>query len=110
MRRTARWPLAALISSVILFVPLAAAADKFPPADQLPSRPELPDPLVTLAGVRVVSATQWENLRKPELKELFQYYMYGYFPPPGAVTAKVEKADAPCLGGTAIKREVEIDV
>jgi hypothetical protein len=85
---------------------LAAAADKFPPADQLPSRPELPDPLVTLSGVRVTSAAQWDNIRKPELKELFQYYMYGYFPPPMPVTAKVVKADAPCLGGKATKREV----
>ena len=48
-----------------------SAADKFPPADQLPSRPEPPDPLVTFAGVRVGSAAQWENIRKPELKELF---------------------------------------
>src|SRR5262245_36451045 len=96
---------AALIMT-LAFTPLAAAADKFPPADQLPSRPDYPDPLVTLAGVRVVSAAQWENIRKHELKELFQHYMYGYFPPPMPVTAKVEKADAPCLGGKGTKREV----
>ena len=65
---------AALVMT-LAFTPLAAAADKFPPADQLPSRPELPDPLVTQAGVRVVSAAQWDNIRKQELKELFQHYM-----------------------------------
>jgi hypothetical protein len=96
---------AALIMT-LAFTPVALAADKFPPADQLPSRPEYPDPLVTLGGVRITSAAQWDNIRKPELKELFQHYMYGYFPPPAAVTAKVAKPDTPCLGGRAIKREV----
>jgi hypothetical protein len=91
--------------SIVLTAP-AVAADKFPPADQLPSRPEPPDPLVTLGGVRVTSTAQWDNVRKPELKELFQYYMYGYFPPAMPVTAKVEKPDTPCLGGQATKREV----
>ncbi|HTK78033.1 MAG TPA: acetylxylan esterase [Gemmataceae bacterium] len=98
---------AALLMTLAL-PPLAAAADKFPPADQLPSRLEPPDPLVTLGGVRVESAAQWDSLRKPELKELLQYYMYGYFPPPAAVTAKVVESGALCLGGKATKRVVEL--
>src|SRR5947208_11875741 len=96
---------AALLMTLAM-TPFAVAADKFPPAEQLPSRPEPPDPLVTLAGVRVESAAQWETIRKPELKELFQYYMYGYLPPTAAVTANIDKPDTPCLGGKATKGEV----
>jgi hypothetical protein len=95
----------AALLMTLAFTPFAVAADKFPPADQLPSRPEPPDPLATLGGVRVVSAAQWENIRKPELKELFQYYMYGYFPPTAVVYTDLTK-DSPCLGRKAIKREV----
>src|SRR5205814_5128333 len=98
----------AAVIMTLAFSAAAAAADRFPPADQLPSRPDLPDPLMTLAGERVTTADQWEKVRKPELKELFQYYMYGYFPPPQAVTAKADGADTPCLGGKATKRELTL--
>src|SRR5262249_55972618 len=65
------------------------AVGGFPPADQLPSRPEMPDPLVLLDGRKVINREQWEKDRRPELKELFQHYMYGYLPPPVPVTGKV---------------------
>src|SRR5262245_64793454 len=68
----AAWAL--LISSVAL------AAD-FPPVDQLPSRPDFPDPLVMFNGEKIATKEQWFQRRRPELKELFQHYMYGNFPP-----------------------------
>jgi hypothetical protein len=86
----------------------AAAFAALPPVDQLPARPELPDPLVMLDGRRVTSRDQWFKERRPELKELIQYYMYGYLPPPVPVTAKVERTDPKALGGKATLKEVTI--
>ena len=57
------------------------AEEKYPAVEKLPSRPELPDPLVMLNGQRVMSPEEWTQKRRPELKELFQHYMYGYLPP-----------------------------
>lgn len=59
---------------------IAVAAD-FPDFAALPSRPEQPDPLVMLDGTKVTTAADWNAKRKPELKALFQHYMYGYVPP-----------------------------
>ena len=58
------------------------AQTRFPKTDELPSHPELPDPLVMFNGDRVATKQQWFDKRRPELKELFQHYMYGYLPPP----------------------------
>jgi len=63
----------------MLVAPCAAA--EFPDVASLPSRPELPDPLVMLDGTRITTAAEWQARRKPELRELFQHYMYGYLPP-----------------------------
>ncbi len=87
---------------------LAASAD-FPPAAKLPSHPALPDPLVMLDGQRVTTRAQWVKKRRPELKDLFQHYMYGYLPPrPDKVEAKVERIDRKALGGKATLKEVTI--
>jgi hypothetical protein len=44
------------------------------------ARAEMPDPLMMLDGRRVTTRGQWENKRRPELKEAFQHYMYGQIP------------------------------
>ena len=88
---------------------LLHAADSLPPVSELPSNPALPDPLVMLDGQRVKTKEEWFAKRRPELKELFQYYMYGYAPPaPEKITAKVERVDAEFFGGKATKKEVTI--
>src|SRR5262249_45636934 len=46
--------------------------------------------------------------RRPELKALFQHYMYGYLPPAEKVSAKVERTDRKALGGKATLREVTL--
>ena len=71
--------IAAMIAAVG-FVQLGYAAE-LPYVDELPSRWELPDPLVMLDGTKITTAADWNAKRRPELKELFQYYMYGYLPP-----------------------------
>ena len=67
-----------------------------------------PDPLVCLDGSRVTSKEQWEQKRKPELKRLFQHYMYGYFPEPQKITATVERKDEKYFDGKATLKEVTI--
>ena len=62
----------------------------FPEPSALPSQAALPDPLVMFDGRRVSSTNQWFRERRPELKALFQHYMYGAIPPkPAHVQTKV---------------------
>jgi hypothetical protein len=93
---------------LIGLIVMAARAD-FPPASRLPSHPGLPDPLTMLDGTKVTTREQWEKKRRPELKKLFEHYMYGYFPPrPKNVSFKVERVDKQALGGKATLKEVTI--
>ena len=98
----------AIILTVLLTPRIAMPQTRFPQPDKLPSQPDFPDPLVMLGGERVTSKEQWNDKRRPELKALFQHYMYGYLPPPLPITAKVEPEDRKALGGKATLREVTI--
>ncbi|MCS7047461.1 MAG: acetylxylan esterase, partial [Gemmataceae bacterium] len=69
---------------------------------------DLPDPLVMLDGTRVTSKEQWFSQRRPELKKLFQHYMYGELPAAVSVEAKVEHEDAKALGGKATLRDITL--
>src|SRR5438067_607481 len=90
------------------YLALASAAD-FPPIDKLRVQAELPDPLVMLDGTRVTSKEQWEAKRKPELKALFQYYMYGRLPPTPSRQSYTELfRDEKALGGKATLSEIRI--
>lgn len=61
-------------------------AASFPDASALPSHPGLPDPLKMFDGRPITSETMWRGSRVPELKAMFQHYMYGDLPPkPGKV-------------------------
>jgi hypothetical protein len=103
-----RLPLVAL-GALAVTVP-AVRAD-FPPPAQLPSRPGLPDPTVMLDGTRVTSKADWEAKRRPELKALFEHYMYGRYPAaPAKVTAKVLFSDDKAFGGKGTLTEVELTV
>jgi hypothetical protein len=89
----------------------AAAAATFPKVADLPGRPELPDPLVMLDGTKVATREDWFDKRRPELKALFQYYMYGELPPaPPKVEAKVEHEDPAAFGGKATLKEIALTV
>jgi hypothetical protein len=96
-----------LIPAVLLLATHVHAAD-FPEVAKLPAHAELPDPLVMLDGTRVTSKEQWFDKRRPELRALFQHYMYGYLPAPLKIEAKVEREDRKALDGKATLREVTI--
>ena len=98
-----------------LFVGIVAASvcgadevEPLPEPAQIASSSDLPDPLVCLDGTKINSRAQWESKRKPELKRLFQHYMYGYFPEPQEIAAAVERQSGNYFGGKATKKEVTI--
>lgn len=94
--------------SLTMALPLAVPAQELPPADRLPARPELPDPLVMFDGTPVRTPEDWTQKRRPELTRLFQHYVYGYLPPSGRIEAEVTKTVPDLLGGKATLKEVTI--
>src|SRR4051812_17410375 len=100
--------LACALAVVVTSAVFAAEQPPLPEPAQLGVSKELPDPLVCLDGTKVTTREQWEQKRKPELKRLFQHYMYGYFPAPQKITATVEREHRDYFGGKATKKEVTI--
>lgn len=102
----------AVLSGLLFAHSDAAAAEggtKLPDVSRLPAKAELPDPLVMFNGERVATKEQWYKQRRPELKRLFQHYMYGYAPAePDKVEAKLEREDREAFGGKATLKEVTI--
>jgi hypothetical protein len=101
--------LVALIVLTCFAAPLPAGKEPLPDPDKLAVRKEMPDPLVMLNGQRVTTKEQWFKERRPELKTLFQHYMYGYAPPqPAKMQFTIERTDPKALGGKATLKEVTI--
>src|SRR5215212_9614964 len=96
----------AMLSLLSLFA--AKSAADFPAPKDLPSRADLPDPLVMLDGTKVTTKEQWNDKRRPELKALFQHYMYGTIPPANGIKTKILHEDAKAFGGKATLREISI--
>src|SRR5262249_12737827 len=91
--------------------PAGAGAVEFPEVAQLPARPEMPDPLIMFDGQPVTSPEQWTSRRRPELKALFQYYMYGQMPArPDGETFELAREDRGFLEGKATLKEVTINL
>jgi hypothetical protein len=91
-----------------LFVLTRVQAAELPEFDKLPAQKDLPDPLLMLNGKRVASKEQWFKERVPELKEMFQHYMYGRMPEPVKVEAKIEHTDPGALGGKATLQDITL--
>ena len=82
---------------------------RFPEPEQLPARVAFPDPLVTFDGRPVTTAAEWHKVRRPELKALFQHYMYGHLPPPPKRLRVTRLGENPrALDGLATLREVRL--
>ncbi|HZU37268.1 MAG TPA: acetylxylan esterase [Gemmataceae bacterium] len=106
--RTASYPLLACLLPVIFLVFCVWAHGQFPEPDQLPSQRDLPDPLTTFDGKRVTTSQQWFGQRRPELRALFQHYMYGWMPPAPKVRATVTREDREYFDGRATLKEVTL--
>jgi (4-O-methyl)-D-glucuronate---lignin esterase len=110
MTRTRTLP-ALLILSLIASSALLVAEDrarKFPAVADLPERADLPDPLVMLNGKKVTTREQWVKERRPELKALFQFYMYGYLPSPRKVEASIPYENKRAFGGKATLKDITL--
>src|SRR5262245_21698037 len=76
-------------------------------AEELPVRRDMPDVLVTNAGSRVTTRSQWQ-LRREEMRRMLAYYAVGQMPPPpGNVKGKVVKSET-VLDGTVNYRLVHL--
>jgi len=80
-----------------------------PEFSELPLQPELPDPLRMLDGLRITNHKDWWERRRPELRRLFEHYMYGYAPAPPPLEFRVESAPATALRGKATLKLVTIE-
>jgi len=90
---------------------VAAHESAFPDASALPLQPGLPDPLVMLDGRRIDSPKQWLTDRRPELKALFEHYMYGPIPPkPKQMETKVLGNYPDFLRGTATLKLIRLEI
>ena len=54
---------------------------KMPGVNELPVRPDLPDPMVANDGAKVATKEQWLK-RRAEIKRTLEYYAVGEMPPP----------------------------
>jgi hypothetical protein len=101
-----------LCIAVTLLVPCAAAAAADVPATMpgpkgLPTREEMPDPLVMNDGTRVTTAAQW-RARREEMKAILEEYEYGHMPPaPGNVKGR-ETVAAKTLQNGVTYRQVRL--
>jgi hypothetical protein len=82
--------------------------DEYPAIDELPADPTLPDPFETLDGRSVTTPAGWRDVRRVELRDLFQHYVYGHVPEPPELSITTATAGS-VLDGAATLREVEID-
>ncbi len=69
----------------------------------------LPELLISADGAQVKNRKDWENIRRPEILQLFTDQVYGRIPgsPPG-MHFKTIATDAAALGGRAIRKEIDI--
>src|SRR5438477_7850648 len=82
----------------------------FPEYSALKPQTELPDPLVMLDGRRITSPEGWLKERRPELRALFQHYMYGEIPPrPANLRAKILAEHRDFLDGKATLKLVRLE-
>ena len=69
----------------------------------------LPPLLKCFDGSTVSTIDQWETKRRPEIKELFEEYMYGKAPgKPQNMIFEVTSVDDKALGGKAVRKEITV--
>jgi hypothetical protein len=104
----AQSPFGAALAAMLLLGVVALGREEFPDFAKLPVQKEMPDPLTMLDGRRVATKEQWFKERVPELKGLFQHYMYGDLPPPVKVEAKIEHVNPNVLDGKATLKDITL--
>lgn len=109
MRPTLLWASFSLLATSLAVSAFSDEPPALPAANDLPMSSDPPDPLRLFSGARIRTEKEWNELRKPELRRLFQHYMYGEFPElSGKVVATVDREDPLCLGGKATRKDVTL--
>lgn len=81
-----------------------------PKIDELPSHPDQLPLMKMMDGTPLVTRSDWETMRKPELKRAMQHFTYGYLPPAYPITTDVTKSHNDAFGGLATYEEIQIDI
>ncbi len=70
----------------------------------------LPDPFLSVKGEEISTTEDWENIRRPEILELFKEYIYGVAPVdrPDNLTFEVKDVNEDMMGGQATRQQVTI--
>lgn len=97
---------------IIFFLMLACfrCGNQLPAVEDLPRQISLPDPLKMMDGTPVQTSREWYHQRRPELKRLFQHYVYGYLPPRPPMEVIVVKQDTTLFGGSATYKEIRLEL
>ncbi|NHN34791.1 alpha/beta hydrolase family protein [Paenibacillus agricola] len=72
--------------------------------------PLLPDPLLGCEGEKILTAEQWQQIRRPEILELFHEHVYGRAPlqrPQYLRFITVDKGEG-WMGGKAVRKKIDI--
>ena len=81
------------------------------PAEQDVLVAPIPELLISESGQSVGSATQWEDMRRSELLELFREHVYGRVPESDvSIVHRLVYEDREALHGKAIQKEVVLEV
>lgn len=71
----------------------------------------LPEILITASGMHIETAEQWEQLRRPELLELFKEHVYGRVPDTQVnIRHRLVFEDREALDGSAVLKEVVMEI
>jgi hypothetical protein len=69
----------------------------------------LPDPLLMSNGKKVKDASDWNNIQRPYIYQLFEENVYGRYPTqPVAIHFKIRESSDDALNGLATRRQVRI--
>ncbi len=78
---------------------------------EFPRQEQLPDLLVLKNGKKITTKEEWQSLKKPELTDSIQKYMYGYLPPiPKKIEAELLFENRQALDGLATLQEFALKV
>jgi hypothetical protein len=96
------------LATVVLMLLAPTCEEQLPAVEDLPEQINLPDPFVMLDGTRIETRGDWYQKRRPELKRLFQHYVYGYLPAAPEMQYEIVKSDTSLFDGQATYKEVRI--
>jgi hypothetical protein len=106
MNRFTSW----ILLTTLLVAPIASAATggAFPTFEDLPEQPALPDPFTMQNGDRVKTPEDWMTMRRPELKALFEHYVYGAAAPEAEIVTSNTAPSQSILNGQGLLRQVTL--